>query len=60
MSNYRPVSCLPAVSRKLEKIEYEPLSDYFEKNNAPGAIKDGKTLYTAKKEIKKYVNMVPL
>ena len=32
MSNYRPVSCLPAASKLLEKIVCEQLSEYFEKN----------------------------
>ena len=32
MANYRPVSCLPAASKLLEKLVCEQLSDYSEKN----------------------------
>ena len=32
MSNYRPISVLSSVARVFEKIVYEQLYDYFEKN----------------------------
>ena len=32
IENYRPVSCLPAASKLLERIVCEQVSEYFEEN----------------------------
>ena len=33
MENYRPISVIPAISKVIESIVHEQLSDYLEKNN---------------------------
>ena len=67
LSNYRPVSCLPAASKLLERIICDQLSIYFEENellpkNQHG-FRTNKSTMTAWAELqdnKKFVKTLPL
>ena len=76
IDNYRPVSNLPAAAKLLELVICEQTSKYVWKgqklqstfysdvaslwNKAPESIKNAKTLYMVKREIKKFVLSLPI
>ena len=72
LKNYRPVSCLPAGSKLLERIVCNQVTKYFKENNILPGNQHGlrahrptmrawaEILPMAKKEIKKYVSNFPI